>query len=126
LKDAGFDVPEINMNAYMRARSLTQEFMDDFLIYFMDPKNKQLSSLLIGCGLPGGMMGSMMADLKGVHNAINMFLKNAGKKEMNEDELLVALFDEVRYVWPKLGNPPLVTPFSQYVKNIALMNILQL
>ena len=99
LKDAGFDVPEINMNAYMRARSLTQEFMDDFLIYFMDPKNKQLSSLLIGCGLPGGMMGSMMADLKGVHNAINMFLKNAGKKEMNEDELLVALFDEVRYVW---------------------------
>ena len=99
LKDAGFDVPEINMKAYMRARSLTQEFMDDFLIYFMDPKNKQLSSLLIGCGLPGGMMGSMMADLKGVHNAINMFLKNAGKKEMNEDELLVALFDEVRYVY---------------------------
>lgn len=126
LKDAGFDVPEINMNAYMRARSLTQEFMDDFLIYFIDPKNKHTSSLLIGSGLPGGMMGSMMADLKGVHNAINMFLKNAGKKEMNEDELLVALFDEVKYVWPKLGNPPLVTPFSQYVKNVALMNILQL
>jgi pyruvate carboxylase subunit B len=33
------------------------------------------------------------------------------------------LFQEVEYVWPKLGYPPLVTPFSQYVKNIALMNI---
>lgn len=126
LKDAGFDVPEINMNAYMHARSLTQEFIDDFLVYFIDPKNKQSSSLLVGCGLPGGMMGSLMADLKGVHNAINMFLKNDGKKELNEDELLVQLFDEVAYVWPKVGNPPLVTPFSQYVKNIALMNILQM
>lgn len=126
LKDAGFDVPEINMNAYMQARSLTQEFMDDFLIYFIDPKNKHTSSLLIGCGLPGGMMGSLMADLKGVHNAINMFLRKDGKKELNEDELLVQLFEEVAYVWPKVGNPPLVTPFSQYVKNIALMNILQM
>jgi pyruvate carboxylase subunit B len=126
LKDAGFEVPEINMNAYMHARSLTQEFMDDFLVYFIDPKNKHTSSLLIGCGLPGGMMGSLMADLKGVHNAINMFLRKDGKKELNEDELLVQLFEEVAYVWPKVGNPPLVTPFSQYVKNIALMNILQM
>jgi pyruvate carboxylase subunit B len=126
LKDAGFDVPEINMNAYMQARSLTQEFMDDFLVYFIDPKNKHTSSLLVGCGLPGGMMGSMMADLKGVHNAINMFLRKDGKKELTEDELLVQLFEEVAYVWPKVGNPPLVTPFSQYVKNIALMNILQM
>lgn len=126
LKDAGFDVPEINMNAYMEARSLTQKFIDDFLGYFIDSKNKMMSSLLVGSGLPGGMMGSMMADLKGAHNGINMFLRNAGKKELTEDELLVQLFDEVSYVWPKLGNPPLVTPFSQYVKNVALMNILQM
>ncbi|HNW67373.1 MAG TPA: oxaloacetate decarboxylase [Bacteroidales bacterium] len=126
LKDAGFDVPEINMNAYMEARRLTQEFVDDFLGYFMDAKNKVMSSLLVGCGLPGGMMGSMMADLKGVHNGINMFLRNGGKKELSEDELLVNLFEEVAYVWPKMGNPPLVTPFSQYVKNTALMNIMQM
>lgn len=126
LKDAGFDVPEINMNAYMEARSLTQKFIDDFLGYFIDTKNKMMSSLLVGSGLPGGMMGSMMADLKGAHNGINMFLRNAGKKELTEDELLVQLFEEVSYVWPKLGNPPLVTPFSQYVKNVALMNILQM
>ena len=114
LKDAGFDVPEINMNAYMEARRLTQEFMDDFLVYFMDPKNKISSSLLVGCGLPGGMMGSMMADLKGAHKGINMYLRQNGKKELTEDELLVELFNEVQYVWPRVGNPPLVTPFSQY------------
>ena len=124
LKHYGFDVPEVNMEAYMEARALTQEFMDDFLGYFMDPNNKLMSSLLLGCGLPGGMMGSMMADLKGVMNAINMNLAKKGEKELSEDELLVRLFDEVAYVWPRVGYPPLVTPFSQYVKNIALMNLL--
>ena len=37
LKNYGFDVPEINMEAYMEARKLTQEFIDDFLGYFMNP-----------------------------------------------------------------------------------------
>ncbi|MDD4848125.1 MAG: oxaloacetate decarboxylase [Bacteroidales bacterium] len=126
LKDAGFLVPDINMKAYMEARHLTQNFMDEFLGYFIDKKNKVSTSLLVGPGLPGGMMGSMMADLKGAHNGINMFLKKAGKAELSEDALLVELFNEVQYVWPKVGNPPLVTPFSQYVKNIALMNIMQM
>ena len=27
---------------------------------------------------------------------------------------------------PRLGYPPLVTPFSQYVKNVALMNVYNL
>ncbi len=123
LKDAGFAVPEINMKAYMEARRLTQSFVDDFLGYFIDPRNSHMSSLLVGCGLPGGMMGSLMADLKGVHAAINSNLKAQGKAELTEDELLVQLFDEVKYIWPKLGYPPLVTPFSQYTKNVALMNV---
>ena len=122
LKNAGFRVPEINMKAYMKARSMTQEFIDDFLGYFIDPTNKHMSSLLLGCGLPGGMMGSMMADLKGVHSGINLILKGQGKEPMSLDDLVVMLFEEVEYVWPKLGYPPLVTPFSQYVKNVALMN----
>jgi len=126
LKDDGFDVPDIKMEAYMKVRSLTQSFIDDFLGYFIDPRNKQISSLLISSGLPGGMMGSMMADLKGVHQGINASLKSKGKKELSEDELVVALFKEVEFIWPKLGYPPLVTPFSQYVKNVALMNIIQL
>lgn len=124
LKHAGFDVPEINMDAYMEARKLTQEFIDDFLGYFMNPSNKLMSSLLLGCGLPGGMMGSMMADLTGVMAAINANRKKKGEEPLSEDALLVKLFDEVAYVWPRVGYPPLVTPFSQYVKNIALMNLL--
>ena len=126
LKDAGFSVPGINMDAYMEARRLTQSFIDDFLGYFIDPGNKVMTSLLVGCGLPGGMMGSMMADLKGMHNAINLALRQHHKKEVAFNDLVVQLFREVEYVWPKLGYPPLVTPFSQYVKNIALMNILSL
>ena len=126
LKDAGFKVKEINMKAYMEARSMTQSFMDDFLGMFIDPGNKVMTSLLVGCGLPGGMMGSMMADLKGFHNAINMSLRAAGKKELTLDDLVTMLFQEVEYVWPKLGYPPLVTPFSQYVKNIALMNLMHM
>ena len=126
LKDEGFDVPEINMKAYMKARAMTQSFIDDFLGYFMDPTNKHTSSLLLKCGLPGGMMGSMMADLKGVHSGINMILRGRNEPELSLDDLLVMLFDEVEYVWPKLGYPPLVTPFSQYVKNVALMNVMQM
>ena len=124
LKHAGFDVPEIDMDAYMEARKLTQEFIDDFLGYFMNPSNKLMSSLLLGCGLPGGMMGSMMADLTGVMAAINNNRQKDGLEPYSEDALLVKLFNEVAYVWPKVGYPPLVTPFSQYTKNIALMNLL--
>lgn len=126
LKDAGFDVPEINMGAYMEARAMTQTFIDDFLGLFINPKNRFLSSLMVQSGLPGGMMGSLMADLKGVQDGINYSLKSEGKEPLSEDELLIKLFDEVSYVWPKLGYPPLVTPFSQYVKNVALLNIVQL
>ena len=124
LKNEGFDVPEINMSAYMKARSLTQEFIDDWLGYFINPANKHMSSLLLGSGLPGGMMGSMMADLGGIQNAINSLRKQKGEPELNTDDMLVALFKEVEYVWPMVGYPPLVTPFSQYTKNIALMNLL--
>jgi len=124
LKAAGFDVPEINMNAYMKARSLTQEFIDDWLGYFINPANKQMSSLLLTCGLPGGMMGSMMADLGGIRHTINNLRAKKGETELSMDDMLVALFEEVAYVWPRVGYPPLVTPFSQYVKNIALMNLL--
>ncbi len=124
LKNEGFDVPEINMAAYMKARALTQEFIDDWLGYFINPQNKLMSSLLLGCGLPGGMMGSMMADLEGIRGTINNLRKKKGDSELSKDDMLIKLFDEVAYVWPRVGYPPLVTPFSQYVKNIALMNLL--
>ena len=126
LRNEGFDVPDINMNAYMKARTMTQEFIDEWLGYFINPANKHMSSLLLGCGLPGGMMGSMMADLGGIQGAINNIRKKNGEAELTTDDMLVALFNEVEYVWPMVGYPPLVTPFSQYVKNISLMNLLTL
>ena len=126
LKNAGFEVPEINMAAYMKARAMTQEFIDEWLGYFINPNNKVMSSLLLTCGLPGGMMGSMMADLGGMRTTINNIRKKKGEPEYSMDDLLIKLFDEVAYVWPRVGYPPLVTPFSQYTKNIALMNLLSL
>lgn len=126
LKDAGFDVPEINMKAYMKVRSLTQEFMDDFLGYFISAKNLQMNSLLIGPGLPGGMMGSLMADLENNLSSLNKWKVKNSKPELTQDDLLIKLFNEVEFIWPKLGYPPLVTPFSQYVKNLAIMNVIQL
>ncbi len=126
LKHAGFDVPEINMDAYMQARALTQEFIDEWLGSFINPQNKIMSSLLLSCGLPGGMMGSMMSDLGGIRVTINNLRKKKGEPELSVDDLLIKLFDEVAYVWPRVGYPPLVTPFSQYTKNISLMNLLSM
>ena len=123
LRADGFLVKDLNMDAYMEVRRLTQKFIDDFLGYWINPSNAKMTSLLVGCGLPGGMMGSMMADLKGFQGAINAAQRAHGRPEMSLDTLMVKLFEEVEYVWPRLGYPPLVTPFSQYVKNTALMNL---
>ena len=126
LKDAGYQVPEINMEAYMKVRSMIQEFMDDFLGLYISPKNRLMNSLLIGPGLPGGMMGSLMSDLEKNLESINKNNIKNNKPLMSQDQLLIKLFDEVAYVWPRVGYPPLVTPFSQYVKNLALMNVMQM
>ncbi|WP_319589529.1 biotin/lipoyl-containing protein [uncultured Draconibacterium sp.] len=125
LKDAGYAVKEVNMKAYMEVRAMTQEFIDDFLGYYINPKNRHMNSLLIGSGLPGGMMGSLMADLGNNLESLNKWLTKRNKPTLTQDDLLIKLFEEVEYIWPKLGYPPLVTPFSQYVKNLALMNVLQ-
>jgi len=126
LKDAGFQLPDINMKAYMEVRRLTQEFMDDFLGQYINPLNRKMNSLLIGPGLPGGMMGSLMADLEKNLRGLNKWMNKNGQPEITQGELLTRLFDEVEYVWPQMGYPPLVTPFSQYVKNVALMNVIQM
>ena len=124
LKDAGFQVPEVNMEAYMKVRALIQEFMDDFLGLYISPKNRLMNSLLIGPGLPGGMMGSLMADLESNLESINKYKAKRNLPFMKQDELLIKLFNEVAYVWPRVGYPPLVTPFSQYVKNLSMMNVM--
>ena len=126
LKDAGFSLPDINMKAYMKVRTLTQSFMDDFLGLYINPKNRYMNSLLIEPGLPGGMMGSLMANLENNVNSLNKWLTKRNRPNVDQEELLLKLFAEVKYVWPKLGYPPLVTPFSQYVKNVSLMNVINM
>ena len=126
LKDAGFQVKEINMEAYMETRTLIQEMYDDFLGYYIPKLNHINNSLLVKPGLPGGMMGSLMTDLEDNLKSLNKWKVKNGRPELTTDQLLVKLFDEVAYVWPKVGYPCLVTPFSQYVKNLALMNVIQM
>ena len=79
---------------------------------------------MIGPGLPGGMMGSLMADLESNLESINKYKAKRNLPFMTQDQLLIKLFNEVAYVWPRVGYPPLVTPFSQYVKNLAMMNVI--
>lgn len=126
LKDDGFSVPDINKDAYMATRALTQKFIDDWLGYYINPQNRKMESLLIGPGLPGGMMGSLMSDMEKNISSLNKWLTKNNKPTMTESDLLLALFNEVEYAWPKMGYPPLVTPFSQYVKNVSLMNTIQM
>ena len=126
LKDAGFQVKEINMEAYMETRTLIQEMYDDFLGYYIPKLNHINNSLLVKPGLPGGMMGSLMTDLEDNLKSLNKWKVKNGQPELTTDQILVKLFDEVAYVWPKVGYPCLVTPFSQYVKNLALMNVIQM
>jgi pyruvate carboxylase subunit B len=126
LKDAGFKVKEINMAAYMEVRTQIQEMCDDFLGYYIPKLNHINNSLLVKPGLPGGMMGSLMTDLEDNLKSLNKWKVKNNQPELTTDELLIKLFDEVAYVWPKVGYPCLVTPFSQYVKNLALMNVIQM
>lgn len=70
-------------------------------------------------------MGSLMADLENNLSSLNKWMAKRNKPQLTQDELLIRLFNEVEYIWPMLGYPPLVTPYSQYVKNLALMNVMQ-
>ena len=124
LKDDGFKVKDIDRNAYMEVKSLTQEFIDDYLGFYINPKNRLMNSLLIESGLPGGMMGSLMNDLEKSHISVNKWLKKNQKNEISLDNLFSSLLDEVKYIWPIMGYPPLVTPYSQYVKNVAIVNVI--
>ena len=91
LKDAGFIVPDINMKAYMKVRSLTQEFIDDFLGEYINPKNRYMNSLLIGPGLPGGMMGSLMADLENNLASLNKWLHKRNEPLLSQRRFIAQI-----------------------------------
>jgi len=72
------------------------------------------------------MMGSLMADLENNLKSLNKWKAKKGQPLVSQEDLLIKLFDEVKYTWPRFGYPPLVTPYSQYVKNASLMNVIQM
>lgn len=94
LQKDGFLVKDIDSEAYIELKSLIAEHRSICHSY---SHNNGI--------LPGGMMGSLLEDIQ-------------------DNDLLSKIFDEVEYIWPMLGYPPLVTPFSQYVKNTAFNNIM--
>ena len=124
LKDDGFIIKDIDRESYMEVKNLTQQFIDEYLGLYINSKNRLMNSLLIESGLPGGMMGSLMNDLEKSHTSINKWLKRNNKSEISIDNLFSSLLEEVKYIWPIMGYPPLVTPYSQYVKNVAIVNVI--
>ena len=118
LEGMDYEVPKLNMSAYMKARELTQKYIDDGLGLFINPQNRFMNPLLLAPGLPGGMMGSLMGWVEDL-------LKRVKKHDtaMTQSELMIKIFDEVKEIWPMMGYPPLVTPFSQYVVVTAIGNV---
>ncbi len=126
LKSDGFTVKEINKDAYGEVVALTHEFIDLSSGCGEVSCDSGMTRIVAGSSLPGGMIGSMLSDMKDFHAALNEQLHAKGKEGLTADRLVVMLLQEVEYIWPMLGYPPLVTPFSQYVKNTALMNIMNM
>jgi pyruvate carboxylase subunit B len=122
LVEDGFLIKDIDNQAYNEVKSLNQKYMKDLAERGVQP----VDSLLTTSSLPGGMIGSLMSDLDGFLEAVNFALRSQGKVEITMNQLIRELLDEVEHIWPLLGTPPLVTPFSQYVKNTAMMNILNM
>jgi pyruvate carboxylase subunit B len=123
----GFLVKDIDADAYAELKSMNQRCMTGFIDRGLQTAGTLSDAdLLSCCKLPGGMIGSLMADMPDSLEAVNYALRSQSRPEITLSQLTKELLEEVEYIWPLLGCPPLVTPFSQYVKNTALMNILNL
>ena len=121
----GFLVKDIDADAYAELKSLNQKYMTGFLDSGLQTAGALPDAeLLSACRLPGGMIGSLVVDMTDFLEAVNYALRSHSRPEISLGQLTKELLEEVEYIWPMLGCPPLVTPFSQYVKNTALMNIL--
>jgi pyruvate carboxylase subunit B len=96
-----------------------------FLDISLTPKTVYVSSLLISKRAAGRNDGKPYGRPERCSSG-NQYGTGSSDRLRSEDELLIKLFDEVAYIWPMMGYPPLVTPFSQYVKNTALVNVLSL
>ena len=93
LKNAGFQVPEINMKAYMKARSMTQEFIDDFWdILLILPTNICLPCCwVVDFRWHDGINDGRFERGTFRHQSDS---ERTGKEPMSLDDLVVMLFEE--------------------------------
>lgn len=150
LREGGYEVNDIDMEAYGRLVSLIDDCLSAFTdmhelsgkttlsssiatsvcasLFEENPEEvDDTSAILRNAGLPGGMMSYLSDELPSYFKAMNLALCTlSAASGLTFRQFLARFADEVRYVWPALGYPPMVTPFSQYVANAALSNLLSL
>lgn len=132
LHTEGFQVEKIDASAYLRMVALIDGCVSDsagagsFLGDYGCAAN--MSEAFQAAGLPGGMMPSLSNELSTYHSAVNRALASNccgfPASELTFEQFIASFAGEVKSVWPALGYPPMVTPFSQYVANAALSNML--
>lgn len=126
LKEDGFAVKDVDVEAYSSMVALLQKTLSDSLASISSLNCLQGDSdarnALSTAGLPGGMIASLMGSLPDYHAACNANSDTFPK--LTFGQFLSCFADEVASVWPALGYPPMVTPYSQYVANAALSNLL--
>lgn len=149
LRSDGFAVKDIDMEAYRCLVSFVEDSLSAAdssagsspVMTDGARDDADAAEILRAAGLPGGMMPSLLNELSAYHSAVNRALDSlssassvSGGLPVSSDlvdsskltfrQFLVRFSDELKSVWPALGYPPMVTPFSQYVANAALSNLL--
>ena len=122
LREAGFVVKDVDMEAYRCLLSLINDCLsvraDDSDSSGVHCARVSVCDTLCAAGLPGGMIASLVNELPSYHLAV--------PSGLTFSQFVARFADEIRHVWPALGYPPMVTPFSQYVANAALSNLVSL
>lgn len=149
LRSDGFAVKDIDMEAYRRLVSFVEDSLSaadssagsSRVMTDGARDDADAAEILRAAGLPGGMMPSLLNELSAYHSAVNRALDSLSSAssvsaglpvssdlvdspKLTFRQFLVRFSDELKSVWPALGYPPMVTPFSQYVANAALSNLL--
>lgn len=125
LREDGFIVRDVDMEAYRRLLSLINDCLpvrsDDLDSSGVHCARVSVYDTLYAAGLPGGMIASLIEELPAYYSAVK-----GASCELTFNQFVGSFAEEVGYVWPALGYPPMVTPFSQYVAGAALSNLLSL
>lgn len=125
LSTSGYAVNDVDREAYCRFVGLIEGVCSK-CSPSCGKKTPFLDGLIGACGLPGGMMASLPDNIIDFHVSVNSSLRKRGLPEVSLEGFVSQFCDEVKSIWPLLGYPPMVTPFSQYVANAALSNLLAL